>query len=267
MIRIVRKETKISVITPTFQREAHLIRQYAHFKAQTYPQKEWLIWDDSPAPSAFFLALTDPEVRYIHTAQRLTIGEKRNRLAALSTGHYIAHFDDDDYYAPRYLEVMASHLASLDFVKLSGWFVYSEKHDFWGYCDHAHPAAVHYRLRANGPLDVITGFESDDSMLWGYGFSYAYRRDVWEAFGFEPVNFGEDHTLVLDHVLNSPFQAGYFADTEGMVLHLLHQTNASESFPQYRLPQALIPEIFQAFHQRVFSRPPVAEGQEYSKIA
>lgn len=236
----------ISVITPTYRREADLIRQYANFKAQTYPMKEWMILDDSPAPSSFFLALSDPEVRYIYSPIRLSVGEKRNLLIEKASGFYIAHFDDDDYYAPQYLKTMARHLKTLDFIKLSAWYVYSEPHLFWGYCDHEHPAPFHYYLSPGEGLCVIENFQQDPSMLWGYGFSYAYRRTVWEAFPFEAVNFGEDHGMVLERLLPSRFSAGYVSDPHGIVLHILHQGNASQAFPQYRLPPSRVPAILMA---------------------
>lgn len=236
---------KFSVITPTYQREAHLIRQYDGFKAQDYPNKEWLILDDSPKPSPFFSALDDPEVYYFYSPERITIGEKRNILIEEAIGEYIAHFDDDDYYAPHYLTTMAKHLETLDFVKLSAWFVYSEAHDFWGYFDGnfdtCRPPTSHYYLKANGPIQLIENFQPDITMRWGYGFSYAYQRGVWEAFPFEPLNFGEDHTLVLERLLPGGIRMEHVPDTEGLVLHILHQTNASEAFPQYRLPKAFIP--------------------------
>jgi glycosyltransferase involved in cell wall biosynthesis len=234
---------KFSVITPTYQRESYLIQQYANFKAQTWRKKEWLIWDDSPTPSSFFLTLDDPQVQYIHSPHRLTIGEKRNLLIEKATGEYIAHFDDDDFYGPHYLERMATSLKTLDFVKISAWYVYSESTGFWGYCDYATPLAMHYHLKANGGLQVLSDFQPDATMLWGYGFSYAYRRKIWETFKFEALNFGEDHQWVLNQLQSSPFNIGHFKDEEGLVLHVLHKTNASEAFPQYRLPQSLVPRV------------------------
>lgn len=232
-----------SAITPTYQREAFLVRLYAYFKAQTYAEKEWLIYDDSPVASAFFSRLDDPEVRYFHCPERVSIGEKRNFLISQACGGFIAHFDDDDFYAPDYLETMADRLSSCDFTKLSAWYVYSEAHDFWGYFDAVHPAPVHYHLKANGPVRQLPDFRLDPSMLWGYGFSYAYRRTVWERFPFEPLNFGEDHTLVLERLLESDLRLTHFADTAGLVLHLLHRTNASEAFPQQKLTAEETPPV------------------------
>ena len=47
---------------------------------------------------------------------RLNAGEKRNWLAQHATGDYVAHFDDDDYYAPHYISRMVSQILELDVV-------------------------------------------------------------------------------------------------------------------------------------------------------
>lgn len=234
---------KFSVITPTFNRESYLIRLYAYFKAQTYPDKELLIWDDSPEPSPFFSRLEDEEVWYIHQPQRITVGEKRNYLVERASGDYIAHFDDDDFYAPTYLETMARHLAEHDFVKLGAWYLYSERHDFWGYFDAESPSPVHYHLRNNGTIRRIEDYQTDLSMLWGYGFSFAYRREMMNSIGFEPLNNGEDVNLVREKLLNSGFRLHHFADTEGIALHILNPMNAGEVYPQYRLFQEHVPPM------------------------
>src|SRR5581483_12155914 len=103
---------KVSVVTPTYAREKYLPSLHACFSAQTHAERELLVLDDSPAPSAFFRGLADPRVRYLHVPGRLTIGEKRNRLIELATGEAIAFFDDDDYYAPERSEEHTSELQS-----------------------------------------------------------------------------------------------------------------------------------------------------------
>src|SRR3978361_2118037 len=97
---------RVSVVTPTFGRERYLAGLYQGFAAQTHQDRELLVFDDSPVPSAFFARLAGPRVRYLHAPERLTIGEKRNRLIELATGEVIAFFDDDDHYAPGYLRAM-----------------------------------------------------------------------------------------------------------------------------------------------------------------
>ena len=45
---------KVSVLAPTYQREQYLPALYTLFQAQTYPDLELLVLDDSPQPSPFF---------------------------------------------------------------------------------------------------------------------------------------------------------------------------------------------------------------------
>ncbi|RPH41921.1 MAG: glycosyltransferase, partial [Planctomycetota bacterium] len=85
---------KASVLTPTYRRPECLPLLYRTFRAQTYPDKELLILDDGPEPVIDPPWRGDPSVRYIHSPIRLTIGEKRNRLATAATGEVLVHFDD-----------------------------------------------------------------------------------------------------------------------------------------------------------------------------
>jgi hypothetical protein len=132
----------VSVVTPTrgkTQKWHPLL--YQVFASQTYDPKELIVLDSSKRPSKFFLALQDKRVYYLHVANT-TLGVKRNRLASMANGTIIAQFDDDDWYAPTYLDVMVSrlHTSKADFVKLSGWFVYSCTLKFFGYFDPAETA-------------------------------------------------------------------------------------------------------------------------------
>lgn len=96
----------VSVLCPTYNRREFLPYLLYIWQYQDYPadKRELIILDDSPASNADLIdMMTDPaqqNVRYIHSQQRLTLGQKRNMLNELATGEYILCFDDDDYYAP-----------------------------------------------------------------------------------------------------------------------------------------------------------------------
>lgn len=134
----------VSVVTPTRASTQHrhrlLYETYAH---QTYPRKELVVLDDSPFPSPFFSSLSDPSVKYTHVpGAPAALGAKRNALADAAEGTVIAHFDDDDYYAPLYLERMVAELEGSRtwLVKLSGFFSFSCKIGLFGYWDPAETA-------------------------------------------------------------------------------------------------------------------------------
>ena len=72
---------------------------------QTYAHCEVVIVDDGPVDRAEQVQAWSPKlsVRYIHTTPA-TIGRNRNLAAWASTAKYIAHWDDDDWYAPDRIE-------------------------------------------------------------------------------------------------------------------------------------------------------------------
>ncbi|KAH8048450.1 hypothetical protein JL722_12502 [Aureococcus anophagefferens] len=77
-------------------------------RRRTWPDVELLVYDDGPAPSPLLRARDCSRPR--RRDPRLSLGEKRNRLLALATGEYVANFDDDNVYAPTYLEAMVRRL-------------------------------------------------------------------------------------------------------------------------------------------------------------
>lgn len=240
----------VSVITPTYGRPHYHERLYQSFCHQNYPNKQLLVLDDSPEASSFFTALKDDRVGYHWTPERHTIGDKRNRLLAMADGEIIAHFDDDDFYAPQYLSVMIEVLGKdYALVKLSNWFAFAEEHQSFFYWDTAHRRPFHIVVESGGPLTSMNGateFPSSfvEDNLWGYGFSYVYRKALYPTLSFNPQdNWGEDLQF-----LHKVGQAGYacqaIADTQGLVMHIVHSSNTSRMFPQYHLPLFVIKALF-----------------------
>lgn len=101
-----REKPFVSVVTPTWNRAAFLPYLLYMFRYQDYPaeRRELVILDDSPEsnlPTINALTRNQPErynIRYIHHAERLTLGKKRNMLNELAQGEYIICMDDDDFY-------------------------------------------------------------------------------------------------------------------------------------------------------------------------
>jgi glycosyltransferase involved in cell wall biosynthesis len=241
----------VSVITPTWNRERFLPQLLACFGAQTYPELELLILDDSARPAALFQpgGVSDPRIRYTHLPARMTIGEKRNRLVEQARGSIVVQFDDDDYYAPRYVERMVQNLGNNDLVKLGGWFGYSVPKGEFFYWDTSRMAEVHLVLGPGEPLaalpvhgDVTPFIEKN---LWGYGFSYVFRKHAFRMARFESLDLGEDYAFT-SAVRAAGCSVSYCNDTEGLVLHILHGDNISRVFPQYILPPFLLQRIFPA---------------------
>jgi glycosyltransferase involved in cell wall biosynthesis len=223
---------------------------YECFLNQTYPHKELLILDDTPEPSVFFKNLKDDRVRYIHAWKRLTIGEKRNQLLDQAKGELIAHFDDDDFYAPGYLDFMIKALGKDHaFIKLSGWFGFSKDHNVFTYWDTTYLSSLHFVVQVNQPLSILNakerlGPDHIDSALWGFGFSYVYKRSLYPDISFDSKDNTEEDFHFFEKVRNAGFSCKIIPDTEGLVLHIIHKSNTSRMAPQFLLPTFLMKKIF-----------------------
>lgn len=114
----------VSYIMPTYNRRQFVPLVLRHFLAQDYPNKELVIVDDGSDP------ISDLEegvsgVRYIRLSSRSSIGAKRNLACQQAHGEVIAHWDDDDWYAPDRLRYQAAPLllAKADITGLENAFV------------------------------------------------------------------------------------------------------------------------------------------------
>lgn len=208
----------ISVIMPTYNRGERLSQAYMWFSQSTYPYKELLIFDDSPKPNYFFQNLKDPDVHYYYFKNRTSIGTKRNFLIEQSKGDVIAHQDDDDMYAPEYLETMLNRLGNNDLVKLSVFNIFNEK------------------TGTKWQWDTRTGIWCFDRTKWGYGFSYVYRKDLYTKRGvkFPNMYVGEDYEFVK-RARGVKAKLKQVDDCANLVWHIIHDNSTSTCFPQTQL--------------------------------
>jgi glycosyltransferase involved in cell wall biosynthesis len=232
----------VSIITPTHNRERFLPLTYRCFQSQSWPSLEWLVGDSSPVPSPFMSALHDERITYVHDTVSTTLGEKRNALVARASGAYIVHFDDDDYYSPQYIEQMvaAAIQSGADLTKLSAFFLFNRLHNAYAYWDLMVKEGVHLAwtrdsLRAR-TLTTQDWTSLTDNHL-GFGFSYVYKRSVWDRERFSAMNWGEDIEFARRIDLKCPVRL--FPDITGLCIHLLHDTNSSSCFPQFVIPEFL----------------------------
>lgn len=242
---------KVSVVCPTYGREAHGQYLYQMFAAQTYENRELIILDDSPRPSAFFQNLDDGRVQYHHTSQRSSVGAKRNWLAQAAHGQILAHFDDDDYYAPHYLEQMLDMLGDAELIKLSAFYIFSITHETFAYWDLNQTADFHFRLESAAPVGLLetTTMGPQEKELWqlknllGYGFSCVYRKHLWERIRFADARHGEDFQF-FEAALQAGAAIKMPLDSQGLAVVLRHAYDNSIVFPQYLLPRHLLTHIF-----------------------
>lgn len=108
---------RLSICTPTYNREELLARQYESLCKQTFKQFEWLIIDDGSTDN------TKDRVRSWQKIAPFPIfyyqQENLGRFAALNQGfvnakgELIAFIDSDDYFLPNALERMLFHWDSI----------------------------------------------------------------------------------------------------------------------------------------------------------
>jgi len=103
----------ISCIMPTFNRRAFLPLALKAFEAQDYPAKELIVVDDGSDPVGDLVEKISG-ARYLRLSARTSIGAKRNLACTEARGAIIAHWDDDDWYAPQRLRRQIAPLLAGD---------------------------------------------------------------------------------------------------------------------------------------------------------
>ena len=238
----------VSIITPTRNRESRHPFIHNCVKHQDWPAIEWLVDDDSDHPSSVLSSARGRRLVYQFSSVRRTIGDKRNNLVAKAQGDYIVHFDDDDYYSPNYVSTMIDYMnaASADLCKLSGTFIYDQGLEKLFYWDQTKAEHLFYNCDPGAPLSYTISPIATRSVgrrhRLGYGYSYVYRRRVWDQFKFPSLDFAED----LDFMVraSAEHRAEFLQDSRGLCLHVIHEQNQSGARPQYLLPDVLLDVIF-----------------------
>lgn len=234
---------KVSLITPTKMRETFLKQLLEMILNQTHTDWEWLIHDTTDQPLTQFVNHSDKRVRYISTKTDISIGAKRNTLIKEATGEYIFHFDDDDFYAPNYICFVLNLLKEGDFFSINSWFSYDTNSAQHFYFATNHPSQTHFildgfsgsRIREIdfGPKKRKETIEL--AATQGYGFTFAYRRSITNKCSFLDLDIGEDRAFVAQ-VKKKGYKMISIADHLGIAVKMVHSTNISKVYPQYRLP-------------------------------
>jgi hypothetical protein len=99
----------VSCIMPTRDRPEWALQSIAYFQRQNYPHRELIVVDDGAEPIKSQLPC-DPRILYLRIERRLSIGAKRNLACEHARGEFVAHWDDDDWYAPTRLSTQAASL-------------------------------------------------------------------------------------------------------------------------------------------------------------
>eukprot|EP00930_Biecheleria_cincta_P072724 TRINITY_DN60080_c0_g1_i1.p1 TRINITY_DN60080_c0_g1~~TRINITY_DN60080_c0_g1_i1.p1 ORF type:complete len:382 (+),score=63.05 TRINITY_DN60080_c0_g1_i1:46-1191(+) len=156
----------------------------------------------------------------------LSIGTKRNLACHVASGELIAHFDDDDIYAPSYLITMVSRFDELHdpkVIKLQSWHVGNAELGTFGYADPARHGRRCHKSR-NSP-DIQIG-------LYGFGFSLVYLRAVALEMPFPDEDVGEDYDWCLKLLkIHGKRAVILIPEDDGLVLHVEHGENVTDCKP------------------------------------
>jgi glycosyltransferase involved in cell wall biosynthesis len=241
----------VSIITPTFNREAFLPAITACVRSQSYQNIEWLVLDDSEKPS---LALTkDPweKLRYFHSTKRLNVGAKRNKLLADARGEIVIHFDDDDYYGPDYITKAIEHLSNqeADVALLCGFFVTHLNTNAFGYYRTRIKKGPAFAFNKSGVQPVDLGRIHIPLIHLCFGWAYIYKRRVWEQIKFKEMNVFEDREFIRTATIN--FKTVAYESREIDCLHAIHAKSSSQCFPQFLIPGFVVHALSREAYQHV----------------
>jgi hypothetical protein len=164
----------VSCIMPTCDRLPFVPRAIRCFLRQDYANKELIVVDDGSDPVGD-LVPDHPQLRYVRLPRRATVGAKRNLACEHAVGPLVAHWDDDDWHAPRRLrcQVEALRAAGADLCGLTTLLFYDTRTgEAWRF---AYP---------------------DGRRPWLSGSSLLYTRAFWARHRFPEANVGEDSHFV-----------------------------------------------------------------------
>ena len=112
----------VSVLTSTANRARYMPRLIEMYRAQTYPHEdmEWIILDDGEESVESYFNLTLPNIRYIRSEEKQTMGTKLNRLIYQARGDIMVVMDDDDYYPPERVSSVVSAFEKEPWYEVAG---------------------------------------------------------------------------------------------------------------------------------------------------
>jgi glycosyltransferase involved in cell wall biosynthesis len=167
----------VSCVMPTRGRPKFVAQSIRYFQRQDYPNRELVIVydDESDLPDG----IDEPDIRTVRRTQA-SLGDKRDEGLRAARGEIIAHWDDDDWYAPQRLSAQVTPIAEgvADITGLSDTlFMVLPAGEFW---------SVSRALYARLFVEAVAGG------------TLVFRRDVWRHSGPYPaISLREDAEFLL----------------------------------------------------------------------
>jgi filamentous hemagglutinin family protein len=191
---------------PTANRRQFVPEAIRLFLAQDYPERELIVVDDGDDIVADLIP-DNGQIRYLRLESRHSTGVKRNLACAVARGEIIAHWDDDDWYAPWRLSRQVAAIVDdeADLCGLARMLFF----------DPSVPRAWEYIYPAGAPR-------------WVYGATFCYRKSVWRQSPFLDVTGYEDNALIAK-LTTARLRA---LPEVGMFVGLIHSANSSQKRTQ-----------------------------------
>ena len=173
----------VSLVTPTYNRRRFIPSLIRSMEQQTYPKDrmEWIIYDDGQEPvgDLFEQAKTTlPNIRYVYSEEKLSLGEKRNKLNELARGEILIAIDDDDFYFPERVMTAVMALKNRPSVDLAGssevYMYFTDTQEIYKigpyFKKHATNGTMVWRKRyaLSRQYDEAVAFAEEKSFLEGY---------------------------------------------------------------------------------------------------
>src|SRR5271169_1049612 len=192
----------VSCIMPTYNRRRFVPEAIRLFLTQDYPKKELVVLDDGEDNIADLIPRR-PQIRYVRLDRRHSLGAKRNIACEAAHGEIIAHWDDDDWYAPWRLSRQVAKIVrgGTELCGLARMLFF----------DPSTQRAWEYVYPAGAPA-------------WVYGATFCYRKSVWQQSPFLDNTGCEDNLFIANLAADVRLRA---LSEPGMFVGLVHSANSS----------------------------------------
>lgn len=201
----------VTIIIPTFNREAKLPDAIESAINQTYPNKQIIVIDDGSVDRTSDLIKKYPEVEY-HYKKNGGQASARNKGLSLAKGSIIASLDSDDIWYPDFLKNCVEKLESdqLDFV-FANWDQDSKGGKTWDFLS-KDPFLTPYMSKETNGWVNLDSKEVRDLYIKSCpspSSSLIIRRSSIVSGWDEDMNIGDDWCMYLETILTKPCRAAF----------------------------------------------------------
>lgn len=166
---------QFSVVIPTYNRQATLLRGLAAATTLDHPDYEVIVVDDGCTDGSIAAARSAfPSVRYLPCARNTGEPSARNRGIAAARGEIIAFTDDDCIAPPDWLRRHAQYYTDPDIAAVGGPQVCRHPNFFERF------DTVRYAVKFHAAVQIISSVEKFEHLITG---NMSVRRAVIERVG------------------------------------------------------------------------------------